>query len=133
MESIYFGYFSYNIFSNFENLSVFLAIISKLISWLTEINFIEINFSSSENLQYVLNNCIFFIFSSFIILSFSFNFNSNSLIYFSNLFILIWYSSFCLSNDTFIILLFSLLSLKLSFIKSKNVFDSCFNYIYKIN
>jgi len=117
-KSTYFGYFSYNIASIFENISVFLATILKFISWSTEINLIEINFSSSENLQYDLNNFIsfsnsfislfllllfeifsnsfillfklsFFIFSSFIIISFSFNFNSNYLIYFSNLFILI--------------------------------------------
>jgi len=59
-ESTYFGYFPYNISSIFENLSVFLAIILKLISLLTEINWIEINFSSFENLQYDLNNFISF-------------------------------------------------------------------------
>jgi len=76
----------------------------------------------------------FFNFSSFIILSFSFIFNSNSFIYFSNSFILSLYSLSLFSEDslfTLIILIFSLLLdlTESSFIKSRNVFDSYFNYI----
>ena len=79
----------------------------------------------------------FFIFSSFIIESFSFIFNSNSFIYFSNSFILFLYSLSLFSEDvlfTLKILIFSLLShlTELSFIKSRNVFDWYFNYIKNI-
>ena len=95
--------------SNFENLSVFLAIAVKLfIAWSVEINLTEINFSpgakqydlnifksfSNSNIlsfksllfKFCSNNFILlfnfsnFIFSSLIILSFSLSFTSNSFI-----------------------------------------------------
>ena len=63
---------------------MFLAIILKLMALLTEINLIGINFSSSEKLQYDLNNFIsfsnsfisFLFFDKFLNSSFNFLFNN---------------------------------------------------------